>query len=61
MTKPVTLTTVAEVRAAMAVGCREAAAVYRTAAKAGLRNADRWADRLEQDAKRNARLASEAK
>lgn len=58
---PSTFTTVAEVRAAIAAGCREAAAVYRDAAKTGLRKADWWADRLEESAARNDRLAAEAK
>jgi hypothetical protein len=52
-----TPTTVAEIRAAMAEGCRQAAAVYRDAAKSGLPHADRWADRLDRDAERNDRLA----
>jgi hypothetical protein len=53
-----TPTTVAELRAQIAEGCRQAATVYRAAAKDGLPGADAWADRLDQDAKRNDRLAS---
>jgi hypothetical protein len=56
MTK--TPTTVAELRAAIAEGCRQASAVYRDAAKTGLPGADAWADRLDQDAKRNDRLSA---
>jgi hypothetical protein len=52
-------TTVAELRAAIADGCRQAAAVYRQASKDGLHSADIWADRLAQSAERNARLAGE--
>jgi hypothetical protein len=54
-----TYATVAELRAAIAASCREAAAIYRAEADAGLRNAGWWADRLDESAARNDRLAGE--
>lgn len=54
-----TPTTVAELRAAIAAGCRQAATVYRNAAKEGLPHAAEWAERLDRSAERNERLAVE--